>query len=172
MGKLMIVDDRHVIIGSANINDRSLAGDRDSEVCMHIEDVNPERNGYFASFLRIKVWSMLLGFNPNSNEMKGLVPGSKACFDWWKGVCNGNLNLFQRLEPMGPINDTKTYDEMESYKKNFRWLSNMPEFDETVNRIQGIMIEFPLNFLSGENLRDAGVATKEGFADLVSNNKM
>jgi phospholipase D1/2 len=30
--KLMIVDDRRVIIGSANINDRSQAGNRDSEV--------------------------------------------------------------------------------------------------------------------------------------------
>jgi phospholipase D1/2 len=30
--KLMIVDDKYVIIGSANINDRSLNGDRDSEI--------------------------------------------------------------------------------------------------------------------------------------------
>ena len=33
----MIVDDRYVIAGSANINDRSLNGNRDSEVCMVIE---------------------------------------------------------------------------------------------------------------------------------------
>jgi len=31
--KLMIVDDRITLIGSANINDRSLLGSRDSEVC-------------------------------------------------------------------------------------------------------------------------------------------
>lgn len=36
--KLMIVDDRRAIIGSANINDRSLMGDRDSEIGMVIED--------------------------------------------------------------------------------------------------------------------------------------
>lgn len=35
--KMMIVDDRYVIAGSANINDRSLNGTRDSEVCMVIE---------------------------------------------------------------------------------------------------------------------------------------
>lgn len=34
----MIVDDRFVIIGSANINDRSMCGTRDSEVAMLIED--------------------------------------------------------------------------------------------------------------------------------------
>jgi phospholipase D1/2 len=31
--KLLIVDDRFVIVGSANVNDRSMLGDRDSEVC-------------------------------------------------------------------------------------------------------------------------------------------
>jgi phospholipase D1/2 len=36
--KLMIVDDEKVIIGSANINDRSLIGKRDSEVCVLIQD--------------------------------------------------------------------------------------------------------------------------------------
>ncbi len=32
--KLMIVDDRIAICGSANINDRSQEGDRDSELCI------------------------------------------------------------------------------------------------------------------------------------------
>lgn len=34
--KLMIVDDKRAIIGSANINDRSLCGDRDSELAIVI----------------------------------------------------------------------------------------------------------------------------------------
>jgi phospholipase D1/2 len=32
--KMMLVDDRMAIVGSANINDRSLLGDRDSEVAV------------------------------------------------------------------------------------------------------------------------------------------
>ena len=36
----MIVDDRYVIIGSANINDRSMRGTRDSEIAALIEDKN------------------------------------------------------------------------------------------------------------------------------------
>ena len=36
--KLMIVDDLKVIIGSANINDRSLLGKRDSEIAIVIEE--------------------------------------------------------------------------------------------------------------------------------------
>ena len=38
--KVMIVDDRRMIIGSANINDRSLLGTRDSELALLIEDPN------------------------------------------------------------------------------------------------------------------------------------
>lgn len=36
--KLLIVDDMICIVGSANINDRSLRGDRDSELCVVVED--------------------------------------------------------------------------------------------------------------------------------------
>jgi phospholipase D1/2 len=36
----MIVDDKRAIIGSANINDRSLCGNRDSELAMVIEEDN------------------------------------------------------------------------------------------------------------------------------------
>eukprot|EP01100_Stratorugosa_tubuloviscum_P013194 TRINITY_DN649_c2_g1_i1.p1 TRINITY_DN649_c2_g1~~TRINITY_DN649_c2_g1_i1.p1 ORF type:complete len:843 (-),score=409.69 TRINITY_DN649_c2_g1_i1:61-2589(-) len=32
--KMMIVDDEYIMVGSANINDRSLAGNRDTEICI------------------------------------------------------------------------------------------------------------------------------------------
>jgi phospholipase D1/2 len=35
---MMIVDDKRIIIGSANINDRSLLGTRDSELALVMED--------------------------------------------------------------------------------------------------------------------------------------
>ena len=38
--KVLIVDDRALVIGSANINDRSLVGNRDSEVAVMLQDVN------------------------------------------------------------------------------------------------------------------------------------
>lgn len=39
----MIVDDDYVILGSANINDRSLKGKRDSEICLVSKDNNRVR---------------------------------------------------------------------------------------------------------------------------------
>ncbi len=38
--KMMIVDDKYVLIGSANINDRSMLGSRDSEIAVITEDQN------------------------------------------------------------------------------------------------------------------------------------
>lgn len=65
--KLLIVDDRWTIIGSANINDRSQTGNRDSEVCIVIEDTEfipsqmngqPYEAGKFASSLRKQLMSV------------------------------------------------------------------------------------------------------------------
>lgn len=69
--KLMIVDDRRVIIGSANINDRSMCGDRDSEVAVVIEDHDmfastmngePWEASKFASSFRRFLWRQHLGW--------------------------------------------------------------------------------------------------------------
>ena len=57
--KLMIVDDRRVMCGSANINDRSMNGRRDSEICLLIEDgemSDDKQVSVFAHNLRIKLW--------------------------------------------------------------------------------------------------------------------
>jgi len=66
----MIVDDCVALIGSANINDRSLQGDRDSEVMALVVDsqVVPSRMGGapwqargFAWTLRMRLWRQHLG---------------------------------------------------------------------------------------------------------------
>ncbi|KAL3508128.1 hypothetical protein ACH5RR_033510 [Cinchona calisaya] len=68
--KIMIVDDCITLVGSANINDRSLLGSRDSEIGVLIEDKElvdsfmggmPWKAGKFASSLRLSLWSEHLG---------------------------------------------------------------------------------------------------------------
>ena len=63
--KLLIVDDRHVIMGSANINDRSLSGKRDSEIAVELHDNAQERKklgtqvthvNTIARKLRVDLW--------------------------------------------------------------------------------------------------------------------
>lgn len=68
--KLMIVDDDRIIVGSANINDRSMNGDRDSELAMvttDMEKVQGVMNGQYmpisksAYELRAKLWAEHFG---------------------------------------------------------------------------------------------------------------
>ncbi|CUA74327.1 Phospholipase D p2 [Rhizoctonia solani] len=68
--KVMIVDDRRVIMGSANINDRSQKGDGDSEIALVVEDLDeiestmngePYMATRFAATLRRKLFREHLG---------------------------------------------------------------------------------------------------------------
>ncbi|KAK2462177.1 hypothetical protein APHAL10511_005809 [Amanita phalloides] len=71
--KLMIVDDRRVIMGSANLNDRSQRGDGDSEIALVVEDAPQIRStmdgrscmvSSFATTLRRKLFREHLGLIP------------------------------------------------------------------------------------------------------------
>jgi len=91
--KLMIVDDRYVLHGSANINDRSLLGSRDSEIAVLIHDSEDELvdlcgNGRpvltlkHARNLRKAVWRKLFGLELTSCPATGgaTSAGSLAAF--------------------------------------------------------------------------------------------
>ncbi|TFK81830.1 phospholipase D [Polyporus arcularius HHB13444] len=74
-GKVCIVDDRLAIIGSANINERSQRGDRDSEIAAVIRDTDmidctmagkPFKVGRFAHSLRVRLMREHLGVDVDS----------------------------------------------------------------------------------------------------------
>ncbi|CBI36315.3 unnamed protein product, partial [Vitis vinifera] len=77
--KMMIVDDEYIIIGSANINQRSMDGARDSEIAMggyqpyHLASRQPAR-GQIHGF-RMSLWYEHLGMLDESF----LQPESKEC---------------------------------------------------------------------------------------------
>ncbi|KAL7915687.1 phospholipase D/nuclease [Trichoderma velutinum] len=71
--KLLIADDRVVICGSSNLNDRSQMGNHDSELSIVMEDTNiirttmdgrPFEAGYHATSLRRFLWREHLGLLP------------------------------------------------------------------------------------------------------------
>ncbi|KWU47456.1 phospholipase D [Rhodotorula sp. JG-1b] len=75
--KSMIVDDRIAIIGSANINERSQRGDRDSELACVIRDTDmidstmagqPYQVGRFAHTMRMRLMREHLGVNVDELE--------------------------------------------------------------------------------------------------------
>lgn len=76
--KLLIADDEVCILGSANINDRSLLGDRDSELCLLIEDRKKCLENFRQDAMGLECESGLhLRCNRTLPSIKGLKPSSK-----------------------------------------------------------------------------------------------
>ncbi|KAI0084789.1 phospholipase D [Irpex rosettiformis] len=80
--QIMIVDDRLAIIGSANINERSQRGDRDSELAAVIRDTDlidgtmagkPFKVGRFAHTLRVRLMREHLGVDVDSMYEEDLM---------------------------------------------------------------------------------------------------
>ncbi|XP_058077635.1 phospholipase D zeta 1-like isoform X4 [Magnolia sinica] len=102
--KLMIIDDRIVLLGSANINDRSLLGSRDSEIGVVIEDKDfidsfmngrSWKAGKFAFSLRQSLWSEHLGLHVG--EMSRISdPVNDATYkDIWMATAKTNSMIYQ-----------------------------------------------------------------------------
>ncbi len=84
--KLLIVDDRYVVCGSSNLNDRSQLGDHDSELSIVLEDarVLPSRMDgqpydarYHAATLRRFLWREHLGLLPPQDPDAAADPNAQ-----------------------------------------------------------------------------------------------
>ncbi len=109
--KTMIVDDQYAIIGSANINDRSLLGERDSELAVLVMDeetLHADVNGSgsnrivrkFAHQLRIDLWNKIFGFTDKARpaaELQKAVeqPGAKNSWKLIQQRAEANSRCFE-----------------------------------------------------------------------------
>jgi len=95
--KLLIVDDKVALIGSANINDRSFVGDRDSEIAVVIEDQSPNR---YAHQLRKKLWCEHLGLTyPAQQELVQDPMLDQVWNEIWIKTAKSNTDIFRYLLP-------------------------------------------------------------------------
>ncbi|KAG5549071.1 hypothetical protein RHGRI_014441 [Rhododendron griersonianum] len=104
--KLMIIDDRIALVGSSNINDRSLLGSRDSEIAVVIEDTEflessmngiPWRAGKFALSLRLSLWSEHLGL-PAGQINRIRDPIAESTYkDLWLETAKINTAIYQEV---------------------------------------------------------------------------
>jgi phospholipase D1/2 len=118
--KLMIVDDRFALLGSANINDRSLLGERDSEIAVLVMDEDTKRadiNGKgsnqpvrcFAHDLRKKIWGKLFGITGGvraAAELQSAVdePGHPESWKKIQDRAKKNAALYEAAFPYIPRN--------------------------------------------------------------------
>lgn len=96
--KLLVVDDRVAVLGSANINDRSQLGDRDSELAVIIRDDAMKRvaldgeNATTVSLqvhnLRVRLWKKLFGLMGSAHPATSLanVIDKPASRETWRAI--------------------------------------------------------------------------------------
>ncbi|GLT25348.1 hypothetical protein SLA2020_004820 [Shorea laevis] len=93
--KMMIVDDEYIIVGSANINQRSMDGTRDTEIAMgayqpyHIADREREARGKVHDF-RMSLWYEHIGELKESFK----YPQSLGCMQQVNEIANRNWYLY------------------------------------------------------------------------------
>ncbi|OMJ16123.1 Phospholipase D1 [Smittium culicis] len=171
--KLMIVDDRHIIIGSANINDRSMLGNRDSEVCAIIEDrdlIDSKMNGKdfkvgkMAQEMRMNLLQHHLGINPITEKYKILKdPLTDSYNNLICGTAAKNTMLFREVFKCVPDSNVTDYEEYKQFLSfpeadipyGHAKVKNEKELFESLGKLEeinGNLVEFPLDFLKKEIL--------------------
>ena len=159
--KLMIVDDRYVIMGSANINDRSMTGERDSEFAViYSEDENSLKsmmNGKlydscaFAKSLRINIWREHLGIKDKN------IIDDPLSDDVWKLItetAKKNTLVYRDLFNCYP-DDTMIYFKDIPKNKNLTEEEKnilIEKYNKRKDEIVGHLVEFPYEFLKEEFL--------------------
>ena len=160
--KLMIVDDNYVICGSANINDRSMKGPRDSEFCALIKEKRTEYvtiNGRktkisrFGSSLRKALLSEHLGINKHDVRLNDPISDELHKLIW--ETARNNTDLYRQIFMCYP-DDYYTKFSMipnkNSIQNKAQEYSLKKNYEEKKNQIIGHIVEFPLHFLEEEQL--------------------
>ena len=148
--KLLVADDKLAICGSANINDRSLLGNRDSELAVVIEDEALEK-GILAGKetdksdvirnLRIDCFKSIFGIETDYEDP--LDPDFLAAID---KQCEINGEFFWKAFKFYPHNDLKTLKQIEELDKEL----NIDYYYENRDKVIGIAQHWPLMFLVEE----------------------
>ncbi|XP_059127045.1 phospholipase D2 [Peromyscus eremicus] len=172
--KLLIADDRTVIIGSANINDRSLLGKRDSELAILIEDTEMEPSlmdgveyqaGRFALSLRKHCFSVILGANTRP-DLDLRDPVCDDFFQLWQETAENNANIYEQIFRCLPSNATRSLRTLREYVAVEPLATVSPSLAQSeLTHIQGHLVHFPLKFLEDESLLPP-LGSKEGIIPL------
>lgn len=120
--KLLIVDDRVVLIGSANINDRSMLGSRDSEVAVLIEDeemlnIGTEQEPVEAAAFAHKLRTQLYMEHFALTEKEARNPCDEDV--WWliNERCRKNSLLYREIFACYPDSEVRSLAHFREFQK-------------------------------------------------------
>lgn len=175
--KLLIVDDRVAILGSANINDRSQTGNRDSELAVTVRDdeqVSVKLDGIRQDFvsanvhqLRVRLWKKLFGLTGSAEPAHGLAPliEKPAAKETWEAIQRlsySNALAYQNAFPFiakaqgGPSSIWPTWN------KGTRSLDGHMPFNERFWRTDEVM-DKPLSWEAKSRTPEKSPAGIQGF---------
>jgi phospholipase D1/2 len=168
--KILLVDDRWAVVGSANLNDRSLLGMRDSEVCVVLRDTSCSEG--FAAGLRRALFSQLLGFGPEDLDSDPVSwPFRRRVAE----IARSNTQIYEELFAVLPSDEVRTWSDLAArgggggtqvVGDSMRQPS-VAEAEGRLPLVQGRIVEYPLDFLLEEDLAPsffaAGALTPDAF---------
>ena len=167
--KLMIVDDTKVLLGSANINDRSMLGTRDSEFAAIISEKREMTNringrkflmngvnysaAHFAVTFRKALMAEHLGITADDPILDD--PVSNKLHNFIVNRARVNTRLYHDVFGCYPDDAYTNLEILKNVKKMKE--QEKPEillnkYNLAKNQIVGHIVEYPLNFLKEENL--------------------
>ncbi|XP_075972616.1 phospholipase D isoform X2 [Anticarsia gemmatalis] len=166
--KLLIVDDKTIICGSANINDRSLIGKRDSEIAVLLQDeqftdgtMNGEAFpcGKVAGALRKRLFREHLGFMDDDLDRAGISLDDCCCDDFyrnlWKATSKNNTDMYEDVFHTIPTDRVHSFAELKKYQEENHetlWHTDPALANRKIDLIQGHLVDMPLEFLCNEVL--------------------
>lgn len=160
--KLMIIDDETVLIGSANINDRSMLGSRDSEFAVIIEQrktLVSKIGGQeckvapFASSFRRALMAEHMGINKDNKILDD--PISEELLQLAKTTAKNNTLMYREIFDCYPDNKFDSYETVRKRripKTEEDYHELMMNYERNKENIIGHIVEFPMDFLKNQNL--------------------
>ncbi|XP_066578460.1 phospholipase D2 [Amia ocellicauda] len=160
--KTLIADDRRYIIGSANINDRSMLGSRDSELAVLVEDMEmvpsvmggqEYQAGRLALAMRMECFRVLLGAE-SEPSIDIQDPISDEFFEGvWNKIAESNALIYDLVFSCLPSNSIHSLRALKEFSSVERLFQSDPErARRELAGVRGHLVSFPLDFLSEENL--------------------
>ncbi|XP_032197231.1 phospholipase D1 isoform X4 [Mustela erminea] len=168
--KLLIADDNTVIIGSANINDRSMLGKRDSEMAVIVQDTETVPSvmdgeeyqaGRFAQGLRLQCFRVVLGYLSESSENIQDPVSDKFFKEVWVATAARNATIYDKVFRCLPNDEVHNLIQLRDFiTKPVLAREDPIRAEEELKKIRGFLVQFPFYFLSEESLLPS-VGTKE-----------
>ena len=158
--KLMIVDDRVTIIGSANINDRSMSGKRDSEVAVMVKNTTliggrmngePYGVGKFSHNLRCCLMMEHLGLLDAQSILLEIVrdPLAPELLEHTAKSAKKNTDIYERVfgGEITPTNAVLDDKQLKAYQSKTGIANDIAVAAKELGYLQGRLVDYQLNFL-------------------------